>query len=62
MSQVMAISEGSVFIYMTLGEHKTCSMADPVRTLDILPEIDQLIEISFKNILNTRIKEWQSLR
>ena len=62
MSQVIAISEGSVFIYMTLGEHKTCSMTDPIRTLDIQPEIDQLIEISFKNILNTRIKEWQSLR
>ena len=62
MSQVIAISEGNVFIYMTLGEHKTCSMTDPIRTLDILPEIDQLIEISFKNILNTRIKEWQSLR
>ena len=62
MSQAIAISEGSVFIYMTLGEHKTCSMTDPIRTLDIQPEIDQLIEISFKNILNTRIKEWQSLR
>ena len=40
--QVIAISEGSVFIYMTLGGHKTCSMTDPIRTLDILPEIDQL--------------------
>ena len=42
MSQVIAISEGNVFIYMTLGEHKTCSMTDPIRTLDIQPEIDQL--------------------
>ena len=38
MSQAIAISEGNVFIYMTLGEHKTCSMTDPIRTLDIIPE------------------------
>ena len=40
--QAITISEGSVFIYMTLGGHKTCSMTDPIRNLDILPEIDQL--------------------
>ena len=32
--QVIAISEGSVFIYMTLGEHKTCSMTDPIKHKD----------------------------
>ena len=34
MSQAIAISEGSVFIYMTLGEHKTCSMTDPIKHKD----------------------------